>query len=753
MEARKIAVKLRRDPRETAERHSQANPLTLECTLASGEAVTETMELRAELHAAQTPQTTPLAATAIVTMTSGSAGPWELEFSGAQMNQTVLPDSSEDFWLVVYATNTDDDLFTLGKIALTLTFDNISQVTPPPPDPALFLDLGGTQWKTAQNYAVDDIVGLDGSIYICTQAHTSAAGDEPGVGQEWESFWVLFSGGGGGSGNVTGPASSTDNAIARFDGTTGKVIQNSGATLNDNGGIAADTLAISTTPTGSGGTGIFRYDTGEKVPEVGIDGITLKMGVQEYVRVYNSTPSTLTKGQIVYINGAQGNRVAVALADATDESTSAGTIGIVAQSITAAGEGFVQVSGPMYNLNTNGLTAGALLFLSETAGQWTATEPPAPAHGVRIGYVERVSATVGSVFIKIDNGYELGELHNVSDTASGITAALIKNSATGVWQSRTAAQTLSDLGAYPASNPAGYTTNTGTVTSVSVAAANNGITATVANGSTTPAFTFGLGAITPSSVNGITFTNGGSGALTVTGTASVSGANTGNQTITLTGDVTGSGTDSFAATLANSGVTAGTYANPSSMTVDAKGRVTSITAGSPGTKTLFKFFPREAEFPTSAFATLDVRGTTPHPVLNFDDNTVETVVFRDYISEGVTFADTGTAIAVFCDFIALSATTGVLGLNVSWERLAPGGQDLDSDNFGTAQPGSITIDATSGKMHRVQVNFTKAQLPSLLAAGDMFRLRIQRNTSVGSDHAADAQFVGCFANFTPADPG
>jgi len=213
MEARKIAVKLRRDPRETAERHSQANPLTIECTLASGEAVTETMELRAELHAAQTPATTPLAATAAVTMTTGSTGPWELEFSGAQMNQTVLPDASEDFWLVVYATNADDDLFTLGKIALTLTFDNVSQVTPSPPDPALFLDLGGTKWKLAENYVVDDIVALDGSIYVCAQDHTSSAVDEPGVGVEWESVWALFSGGGGGGATNLGIGSNSPTTV------------------------------------------------------------------------------------------------------------------------------------------------------------------------------------------------------------------------------------------------------------------------------------------------------------------------------------------------------------------------------------------------------------------------------------------------------------------------------------------------------------------------------------------------------------
>lgn len=39
-----------------------------------------------------------------------------------------------------------------------------------------------------------------------------------------------------GTGDVAGPASATDNAIARFDGTTGKLIQNSAATINDTTG-------------------------------------------------------------------------------------------------------------------------------------------------------------------------------------------------------------------------------------------------------------------------------------------------------------------------------------------------------------------------------------------------------------------------------------------------------------------------------------------------------------------------------------
>ncbi len=55
-------------------------------------------------------------------------------------------------------------------------------------------------------------------------------------------------GAGGGSGDVAGPASSTDNAIARFDGATGKVIQNSLATLDDVGNLSAGGTITSRTP-------------------------------------------------------------------------------------------------------------------------------------------------------------------------------------------------------------------------------------------------------------------------------------------------------------------------------------------------------------------------------------------------------------------------------------------------------------------------------------------------------------------------
>lgn len=55
--------------------------------------------------------------------------------------------------------------------------------------------------------------------------------------------WGAVSGGGGGSGDVVGPASATDNAVARFDATTGKLIQNSVVTVGDTGIVAGASIS------------------------------------------------------------------------------------------------------------------------------------------------------------------------------------------------------------------------------------------------------------------------------------------------------------------------------------------------------------------------------------------------------------------------------------------------------------------------------------------------------------------------------
>jgi len=75
------------------------------------------------------------------------------------------------------------------------------------------------------------------------------------------------------------------------------------------------------------------------------------------------------------------------------------------------------------NINTTGSLQGETwadgdsLYLSPTTfGAVTNVKPSAPFHEVRIGYVEYAHAINGKIYVKIDNGYELDELHNVAIT-------------------------------------------------------------------------------------------------------------------------------------------------------------------------------------------------------------------------------------------------------------------------------------------------------------------------------------------------
>ena len=47
------------------------------------------------------------------------------------------------------------------------------------------------QWFTSEAYALNDVVSNDGDVYRCILGHTSAAGNEPGTGASWTTYWAL----------------------------------------------------------------------------------------------------------------------------------------------------------------------------------------------------------------------------------------------------------------------------------------------------------------------------------------------------------------------------------------------------------------------------------------------------------------------------------------------------------------------------------------------------------------------------------
>ncbi len=203
---------------------------------------------------------------------------------------------------------------------------------------------------------------------------------------------------------------------------SGSGVFQSGLTANT---IYTDYIDFNTGATVAQSVGRINWDSGTgtlniAVGDSGTGLIDLQVGQEEIVRVYNAEATTLVKGEIVYVSGSQGNRPAVKRAVATSDGYSVTTLGMIDVDITSGSEGYVTTFGIISNLNTSGLTGGTPIWLSGTVpGGYTSTKPIAPEHTVLIGYVVRVSATVGSIFVNISNGWELDEIHDVR--ISGVT--------------------------------------------------------------------------------------------------------------------------------------------------------------------------------------------------------------------------------------------------------------------------------------------------------------------------------------------
>ena len=159
--------------------------------------------------------------------------------------------------------------------------------------------------------------------------------------------------------------------------------------------------------------------------------------------VRNNSGATMLKGTIVYINGAVGNKATIAKALATTDALSSQTYGVVQDDITNNSNGYVVVVGEVTGLNTSVLTEGQQLYLSGTvAGYYTTTKPYAPIHLVYVAIVLRSHPTLGVLGVKIQNGYEMDELHNVSAQSPSNNDGLFYNTSTSLWSKNTIAGVL-----------------------------------------------------------------------------------------------------------------------------------------------------------------------------------------------------------------------------------------------------------------------------------------------------------------------
>ena len=165
------------------------------------------------------------------------------------------------------------------------------------------------------------------------------------------------------------------------------------------------------------------------------------------IYVKNDENTTLLKGEAVYVTGANGTNILVKRASNVAESSSSKTLGLTMTSIPSKGFGYVVKEGLLAGLNTNSAdSAGVPIWLGVNGAliYGLNNKPYAPNHLVYLGVVTRKNPNVGEVYVTVQNGFEIKELHDVQIIDPVNKASLYYNSSQSLWRDTTAALLVSD---------------------------------------------------------------------------------------------------------------------------------------------------------------------------------------------------------------------------------------------------------------------------------------------------------------------
>ena len=134
------------------------------------------------------------------------------------------------------------------------------------------------------------------------------------------------------------------------------------------------------------------------------DGSVLRVNRDLVFVVRNTSGLSMPRGTLVNVNGSTGNTPTVRLADADLLGPpKVYAVGFTLEVIADNGFGLVMIEGLLTGLNTAAFSEGDLLYLSQSAGLFTATTPVAPAFSQAVGTVTRSHATQGTIAVQISD--------------------------------------------------------------------------------------------------------------------------------------------------------------------------------------------------------------------------------------------------------------------------------------------------------------------------------------------------------------
>ena len=303
-----------------------------------------------------------------------------------------------------------------------------------------------------------------------------------------------------------------DGTLATFPTLTGYVPYVGATTDVDLGtfNLTADHIILNTNPSDGGFVvGSTQWNNTDGTPQTLLKGgnVILKNGVDLVARIVNKTGIDLLEANypVVQVSGAVGGRLSVTLAQANNDANSVDTLGIITENINNNLEGFILTVGQLLEINTTGSLQsetwvdGDVLYLSPTvAGAITNIKPTGlTGHLVVLGYVEYAHAIHGKIYVKIMNGWELDELHNVYINTPINNNILSYVTPANLWENRTLGQIIGgvdtqyvrgdgSLATFPSSS--GVTS----VSALTLGTTGTDLSSTVANGTTTPVITLNV---------------------------------------------------------------------------------------------------------------------------------------------------------------------------------------------------------------------------------------------------------------------
>ena len=284
---------------------------------------------------------------------------------------------------------------------------------------------------------------------VYTTNTPSASTDYAAADGTWKPY---TGGGGGGSGIPKGTTSGTDTYTTTITGVTAYNDGDAYLIRFAIGNTTQCTLNINSL----GAKDLYRNNNGLLIGGDIIDGAEMfciyNSGMNGFqvigtapntllAYVTNAETTTITKGQPVYAFGGTGDRLKVKLAYNSTDATSAQTVGLVLSSSIAANQkGLIIVNGQLDGLSilpTSTFADGDPVYLGATAGTITNVKPTAPNHLVYLGFVTTASpGSAGRMYVRVQNGYELNEIHDVQVGSYGTKDVLWRDTSVNLWKNK-----------------------------------------------------------------------------------------------------------------------------------------------------------------------------------------------------------------------------------------------------------------------------------------------------------------------------